>query len=259
MKKAYILAVCAAMAGTVLAGCGPAEENTQIGEPQLTAAETEETTAEETTAAETTAAETSETTVSETTAEETTTVSETVTEAETTAEEKKEEKKEEEKKDDQNSQPENGNSEQPSDGGQTSGSFGDDDLAFSFGNAQAKLDEDLAGFIAANAPDSETCDPSCLGNGEDCIYSYAHFKINGYRETADSPVKATSIEFTDSEVSTSKGVKIGSSKDDVIKAYGSGYTEQGNMIKYVSGKKSLSFIMSGDTVSVISYDLDILG
>ncbi|MBR6925007.1 MAG: hypothetical protein IKH50_10795 [Oscillospiraceae bacterium] len=258
MKKAYILAVCAAMAGTVLAGCGPAEENTQIGEPQLTAAETEETTAEETTAAETTAtetAETSETTVSETTAEETTTVSETVTEAETAAEEKKEE----EKKDDQNSQPENGNSEQPSDGGQTSGSIGDDDFSFSFGNAQAKLDEDLAGFIAANVPDSETCDPSCLGNGEDCIYSYAHFKINGYRETADSPVKATSIEFTDSEVSTSKGVKIGSSKDDVIKAYGSGYTEQGNMLRYVSGKKSLSFIMSGDTVSVISYDLDILG
>ncbi|MBQ5990465.1 MAG: hypothetical protein IJL67_13340 [Oscillospiraceae bacterium] len=258
MKKAYILAVCAAMAGTVLAGCGPAEENTQIGEPQLTAAGTEETTAEETTAAETTAAETaetSETTVSETTAEETTTVSETVTEAETAAEEKKEE----EKKDDQNSQPENGNSEQPSDGGQSSGSFSDDDLVFSFGNAQAKLDEDLAGFIAANAPDSETCDPSCLGNGEDCIYSYAHFKINGYRETADSPVKATSIEFTDSEVSTSKGVKIGSSKDDVIKAYGSGYTEQGNMLRYVSGKKSLSFIMSGDTVSVISYDLDILG
>ena len=257
MKKAYILAVCAAMAGTVLAGCGPAEENTQIGEPQRTAAETEETTAEETTAAETTAtetAETSETTVSETTAEETTTVSETVTEAETAAEEKKEQEK-----DDQNSQPENGNSEQPSDGGQTSGSIGDDDFSFSFGNAQAKLDEDLAGFIAANVPDSETCDPSCLGNGEDCIYSYAHFKINGYRETADSPVKATSIEFTDSEVSTSKGVKIGSSKDDVIKAYGSGYTEQGNMLRYVSGKKSLSFIMSGDTVSVISYDLDILG
>ena len=48
-------------------------------------------------------------------------------------------------------------------------------------------------------------------------------------------------------------------KDDVIKAYGNGYTEQGNMLRYVSGKKSLSFIMSGDTVSVISYDLDILG
>ncbi|MBP1591145.1 MAG: hypothetical protein ILP22_03800 [Oscillospiraceae bacterium] len=257
MKKAYILAVCAAVAGTVLAGCGPAEENTQIGEPQITAAETEETTAEETTAAETTAAETSETTAEETTTAETTTLSETeaVTEAETTAEEKKEE----EKKDDQNSQAENGNSEQPSDGGQASGSFSDDDLVFSFGNAQVKLDEDLAGFIAANAPDSETCDPSCLGNGEDCIYAYAHFKINGYRETADAPVKATSIELTDSEVSTSKGIKKGSSKDDVIRAYGTGYTEQGSMIKYESGKKSLTFIMSGDTVSVISYDVDILG
>ena len=254
MKKSYILAVCAALACTALAGCGPAEENTNVENPVVTtSAETEETTAAETEAA-TTAAETSESSSVETTVAETTEVSESETEAETTAEEKKEEEKKEE-----TTEADNSNAEQPSGGDTQNGGFSDSDLAFTLNGSSLTVGNDLSGFIGANAP-SETSDPSpsCLGEGgEDIIYTFDHFTINGYRK--DDLTIATDITFSDSDVATSKGIKIGSSKDDVIKAYGSGYTEQGRDIVYSSGKNSLRFTLNGDSVSVISFYHDLLG
>ena len=254
MKKSYILAVCAALACTALAGCGPAEENTNVEKPVVTtSAETEETTAAETEAA-TTAAETSESSSVETTVAETTEVSESETEAETTAEEKKEEEKKEE-----TTEADNSNDEQPSGGNTQNGGFSDSDLAFTLNGSSLTVGNDLSGFIGANAP-AETSDPapSCLGEGgEDIIYTFDHFTINGYRK--DDLTIATDITFSDSDVATSKGIKIGSSKDDVIKAYGSGYTEQGRDIVYSSGKNSLRFTLNGDSVSVISFYHDLLG
>ena len=228
MKKSYILAVCAALASTVLAGCGPADENTDVLKPDLTEAVTEAEITEET-AAETTAAETSEA-VSETTTAETTAVSETTTAEETTAAEETkaaETEKQEEKATENNGGSENqGGDNKPSDGEPQSGSFGDDDLTFTFGGSSVTVGKDLSAFKAAVAPSSEDTAPSCLGNGEDSICTFDHFTINGYTENGQCI--ATAIDLTDSEVSTSKGIKLGSSKDDVIKAYGTGYTERGS-------------------------------
>ena len=258
MKKSYILAVCAALASTVLAGCGPADENTDVLKPDLTEAVTEAETTEET-AAETTAAETSEA-VSETTTAETTAVSETTTAEETTAAEETkaaETEKQEEKAPENNGGSENQSGDnKPSDNETQSGSFGDDDLTFTFGGSSVTVGKDLSAFKAAVAPSSEDTAPSCLGNGEDSICTFDHFTINGYTENGQCI--ATAIDLTDSEVSTSKGIKLGSSKDDVIKAYGTGYTERGSEIVYVSGKSELAFRISGDEVKGISYNFSIL-
>ena len=250
MKKSYILAVCAALASTVLAGCGPADENTDVLKPDLTEAVTEAETTEET-AAETTAAETSEA-VSETTTAETTAVSETTTAEETTAAEETkaaETEKQEEKAPENNGGSENqGGDNKPSGGETQSGSF-------------VTVGKDLSAFKAAVAPSSEDTAPSCLGNGEDSICTFDHFTINGYTENGQCI--ATAIDLTDSEVSTSKGIKLGSSKDDVIKAYGTGYTERGSEahgieIVYVSGKSELAFRIKDNEVKGISYNFSIL-
>ena len=141
MKKSYILAVCAALASTVLAGCGPADENTDVLKPDLTEAVTEAETTEET-AAETTAAET--TAVSETTTAEETTAAEETKAAET--------EKQEEKAPDNNGGSENqGGDSQPSGGETQSGSFGDDDLTFTFGGSSVTVGKDLSAFKAAVA------------------------------------------------------------------------------------------------------------
>ena len=52
--------------------------------------------------------------------------------------------------------------------------------------------------------------------------------------------------------STSKGIKVGSSRADVEAAYGAG-EESGNMLIYNDGAKQLIFTLNGDTVSEIDF------
>ena len=94
--------------------------------------------------------------------------------------------------------------------------------------------------------------PSCAFEGEDTVYTYSNYEVTV--ANVDGKDVIYSVYFIQ-DISTPEGISIGSSKEDVIKAYGEDYKIENNEMIYTSDNHSLSFILSGDTVISIEYDL----
>jgi len=90
---------------------------------------------------------------------------------------------------------------------------------------------------------------SCAYKGNDKVYEYDDFTLYTYSDGTDDYV--LSIELN-SSLSTSKGIKIGSSKADVIKAYGEDYTTKILNVIYTDGQVNITFLIVEDKVSAIS-------
>ena len=93
---------------------------------------------------------------------------------------------------------------------------------------------------------------ACTSNGCDVkTYDYAgELKIQCY---IDGGVEYFfDYDILGGNYSTSKGIKVGSSRADVEAAYGAG-EESGNMLIYNDGAKQLIFTLNGDTVSEIDF------
>ena len=93
--------------------------------------------------------------------------------------------------------------------------------------------------------------PSCLYQGLDKDYTYPGFKLRTYPENEVDYV--LNVCFTDDSVSTPEGIMLGSTRSDVINAYGSSFTEQNGNLVYVKGNTELRFRFDGDSVSAIEY------
>ena len=94
--------------------------------------------------------------------------------------------------------------------------------------------------------------PACTTNGCDVkTYDYAgELKIQCYIDGGVEYV--LDYDILGGNYSTSKGIKVGSSRADVEAAYGTG-EESGNMLIYSDGAKQLIFTLNGDTVSEIDF------
>jgi hypothetical protein len=57
----------------------------------------------------------------------------------------------------------------------------------------------------------------------------------------------------DDSVATDKGIYIGASLEEVIAAYGDGYTEESGEYIYTLGESTLNFLLEDDYVSAITY------
>lgn len=95
---------------------------------------------------------------------------------------------------------------------------------------------------------------SCAFNGYDKTYTYAGFQLltslpEGEEETVSG------IEFTDDMAATKEGVYIGSTLDEVTTAYGEDYEEKDGQYTYTKGNTALSFLVSDDSVTFISYSI----
>lgn len=255
MKKNVIFALCLVFSCTMLAGCGPANENISVDNTEITEAvsetvpETEAVTSEITTTVTTAVSTTAVTTAvtSETTAETTT---------QTSAEEKKDEQNnsqaEEKHEEQRNEEPEN---KEPEAQEQSSGSFTESDLSFTFNGCTVTLGEDLSSFTSSLTPDFEDTS-ECRAGGKDYLYGYGHFQINGFMADGTDVIRAVAIDIDNADVSTPKGIHIGSTRDDVIKAYGN--ADGNGNITYKLGKASLMFVMNSDnTVKLISYNYEV--
>lgn len=113
--------------------------------------------------------------------------------------------------------------------------------------------KNAADIIAAlgGSPVTSTAS-ACTSNGCDVkTYDYAgELKIQCY---IDGGVEYFfDYDILGGSYSTSKGIKVGSSRADVEAAYGTG-EESGNMLIYTDGAKQLIFTLNGDTVSEIDF------
>ena len=71
---------------------------------------------------------------------------------------------------------------------------------------------------------------SCVYKGEDKQYEYEDIIISTVPVDGKDIVEDYALKTN--KYSTSKGITIGSTKDDAIKAYGEGYFMQGNLMTY---------------------------
>lgn len=92
---------------------------------------------------------------------------------------------------------------------------------------------------------------SCAFQGLDKVYTYGSVVITTY--PVDKVDYVYSIELKDDTVETAEGVCIGSSKEDVIGAYGDPADETGTALVYKKGESTLSFMLEGDKVNSIVY------
>lgn len=95
--------------------------------------------------------------------------------------------------------------------------------------------------------------PSCGGGAEpDREYTYAGFKFNTVNENGLN--KIVKIVLTDDSVSTPEGISIGSSRDEVIAAYGESFTENASgTLTYTDGSTKLMIGIKNGAVSAIHY------
>lgn len=92
---------------------------------------------------------------------------------------------------------------------------------------------------------------SCAFEDMDRTYTYSGFELKTY--TLKGVEYVQSILFTDDSVSTKEGISIGSSVEELKKAYGDKGTESLGLYTYEQGKTKMSFITENDKVTSVEY------
>lgn len=104
---------------------------------------------------------------------------------------------------------------------------------------------------ALGEPTSYFESESCAFQGLDKVYTYGSVVISTYPENEQDFVYI--IELKDDTVETTEGICIGSTKDDVVAAYGQATSETDTALSYQKDDCILAFIFDGDSVSNITY------
>ena len=121
------------------------------------------------------------------------------------------------------------------------------------GTVSVTTDMDAAPVIQVlGEPDSYFEAPSCAFQGIDKIYTYSHFEINTYQDNDTD--KISMILFLDDLVSTSEGICIGMTKENMENVYGTGYEVQNGAYVYKKDSMKLVFIISDGEITSIEYD-----
>ena len=131
-----------------------------------------------------------------------------------------------------------------------------DNYVFKYNDVEVIPGEDSASVIAAlgEAKSYDEEDIGCGNNEMSKVYSYSGFQIKTYPDGGKDFIDTVIIK--NDTVSTPEGITIGSSRDDVIKAYGEDYTERGDGIIYANGKITLNIVIRDGSVSSLYYDYD---
>lgn len=138
--------------------------------------------------------------------------------------------------------------------GQTGGSQGTaaKGYVFSYNGVTISVDGDMASVLEAlGEPANYYEAASCAFEGLDKTYTYGSFVIETYPQGDKDLISV--IRLTDDAVSTPENIYIGSTRENVTKAYGTDYTEQGSMLVYEKGGMKLSILVENDTVTSIQY------
>ena len=145
------------------------------------------------------------------------------------------------------------NTPKPTDPPKQEGSFAASDAVFVYNDRQVVLNSDMDTVLAAlGEANSMTTAPSCIGVGEDKTYHYDGFTVTTYPRGDKDYVME--IKVLDAAIATAKGIRLGSTMDDMTAAYGSGYRTFGYICAYrTNDNKSLQFFVEDGVITEISY------
>lgn len=123
---------------------------------------------------------------------------------------------------------------------------------FSYNDVSIAMHADAAPIIAAlGEPKSYTEQASCAFDGLDKTYSYGSFSINTYPK--DGTDHISQLWFTDDQVSTGEGIRIGDSLAKVEQVYGRNGLTCGDAYILTKGETSLTIITANGLVTSIQY------
>lgn len=98
---------------------------------------------------------------------------------------------------------------------------------------------------------------SCAFEGLDKMYGYGSYEVDTYE--LDGKDYISGVIFKDDMISTPEGVSIGNTKDDMVKAYGEGFTNEQGMLVYEKEGTKLKFVLDeNNEITSITYSSTIL-
>ena len=132
-----------------------------------------------------------------------------------------------------------------------------DGFAFMYNGAAVYLGEYAERILEelGPAPDYYEMD-SCSFEGVAKTYYYGGFDIETYLKTKNGKDRVYSVALVDDSVTTAEGVYIGQTFDNMIKAYGTDYTEIPEIpgfYSYAKGGTVLSFNLQDGIIKSIAY------
>ena len=96
--------------------------------------------------------------------------------------------------------------------------------------------------------------PSCAFDGNDRVYNYGAFELTAYIDGEEERIY--SIYFLDPNLSTTEGLCMGDTVDDMKALYGEDYETVGTSYDYAGEDTVLSIITQDDVVMGIEYHLN---
>lgn len=128
---------------------------------------------------------------------------------------------------------------------------------FEYNDLVIEIDANAKSYVdSLGEPNSYFEASSCAFEGLDKMYTYSSFELDTYPTNDEDFVSA--IIFKDDSITTKEGIRIGSSKDDVISAYGDDFTEDVGEITYEKDDMRLKFVIADDQVASIEYSTKVL-
>lgn len=126
--------------------------------------------------------------------------------------------------------------------------------AFTYKETVINLNQEAAPVIKALGGNPKCFEQqSCAYQGMDRIYTYEGFELGTYPVNGKDCI--SSVYFLDNTVATQEGIKIGSSYEDMVKAYGKDYKEQNGVYRYRLGNSELSIYTTNGTVDAVEYQV----
>lgn len=123
---------------------------------------------------------------------------------------------------------------------------------FVYNGVNVSVNDDMSELLSKlGEPKSYFEAASCAFDGLDKTYTYSGFVITTRPEGEKDYVN--SILLTDDSVTTTKGIYIGSSREEVVAAYGESSGVVSSKLTYSDGSVSLNFIVENGKVISIEY------
>ncbi|MBH1939813.1 hypothetical protein I5677_02755 [Mobilitalea sibirica] len=123
---------------------------------------------------------------------------------------------------------------------------------FEFGDVTIHMNTNAASVIEALGEPVEYFEAeSCAFKGLDKIYYYNGFELSTYPMESEDFI--SSVNFLDDSVSTTEGIYLGSTLEEMLAAYGNDYTQEMGMYIYTLGETELNFLVEDGVITAITY------
>ena len=131
----------------------------------------------------------------------------------------------------------------------------DDGFLFSSNGIEIKMGAEASAITGAlGAPLKPVFEmDSCAYQGKDKVYTYPGYELSTCPSADGKSQVISNIYFLDSTIATPEGIKIGSTKQAAVTAYGKDYTEEFGVLHYKKGNSELIIYTTGTAVDGIEY------